>query len=213
MRYTAVAVALLAASGALHGLWTHRWEPWSADRPGADRVERIPLAVGEWEGVRVAAEAHTLPEEDVGRGVSVRYTSRTDGSVVTAYLACGPTDGLVSHTPRACYVSNGYTCPTADLRVSPPAEGGRAGEFWASNFTQQGDGAVPVHLRVLWAWSDGSGWQIPGNPRRTFRRPPAIYKLYAIRQVVSPDEPLEGDPALRLLAALVPPLDAALSAP
>lgn len=209
MRHTIAAVVLLALSGVLHGVWSHRWDMWSAPavQASVDRIERIPMRVGDWEGQRVETDPHTLPEELVGRGVSVRYTNRIDGAVVTVYVACGPTDGLAAHTPRVCYPANGYTCPAADLRVSP---GAGAGEFWASNFTRP-NAATPTHLRVFWAWSDGSGWQVPDNPRRVFRRSPVVYKCYAIRQVLTPDEPLEGDPALRLLAALLPPLDAALA--
>jgi hypothetical protein len=212
MRATVIAVALLGLGGGLHGVWSHRWEDWSAPelRARAERIEAIPLQVGDWRGERIETDALTLPEELVGRGVSVRYTNRVDGSIVIVFLTCGPTDGLVSHTPRVCYPANGFTCPTEDVRVAPPADPGAPGaEFWASNFTQPG--AVPVHLRVLWSWSDGTGWRVPSNPHRTFRDSAVLYKCYAIRQVLTSDEPLEGDPALRLLSALLPQLDPVLT--
>ena len=213
-RYAVIAAALLALSGIAHGVWTHRWELWSAPAVQAksDRIEQLPLRFGDWEGRRVETDALTLPEEKVGRGVSAEYVNRIDGTAVTVFLTCGPTDGLVSHTPRVCYPANGYTCPTADLRVSPPVvEGAGAPEFWVSNFSKL-DALSTTHLRVFWSWSDGSGWQVPGNARRTFRRHAAIYKCYVIRPVVTPDEPLDGDPGVRFLSTFLPQLDAALSA-
>jgi hypothetical protein len=212
LRCTATAVAFLALSGGLHGLWTHRWEGWAAPavRASADRLDRIPLRVGEWDGRPAETDPRTLPEEVIGRGVSVDYTNRIDGSAVTVYLACGPTDGIVAHPPSVCYPSNGYECRSADRRVAPPLDGGTA-EFLVSNFTLPSP-TLPTHLRVFWAWSEGAGWQAPPNPWRTFRRTPVLYKCYAIRQVGTPDEPLDGDPALRLLAALLPRLDEVLAA-
>ena len=61
------------------------------------------------------------------------------------------------------------------------------------------------HLRIFWAWrAPGGGWAAPGNPRLTFARSPALYKLYVIRQMASPDEELETDPALDLISRLLP---------
>jgi hypothetical protein len=215
MRSTLIAVGLLSLGGGLHGVWSHRWEDWSAPalQARAERIEQIPLRVGDWTGERIKTDTMTLPEEQVGRGLSVRYTNKIDGSEVVVFLNCGPTDGVVSHTPRVCYPANGFACSREDLRISPPAEdGARSAEFWASHYTQTGQaGAVPVHLRVLWAWSDGTGWQAPGNPHRAFRSSTVLYKCYAIRPVRGADEPLEGDPGLRLLSALLPQLDPVLS--
>ncbi len=110
-RTAVIAAVLLAVNGLLHGVWSHRWEAdaWtdSRTRIGADRIEAIPLSVGEWEGQRIETDALTLPEEQVGRGVTVRYVNRRDQSVVVVFLTCGPTDGLVGHTPRACYRADG----------------------------------------------------------------------------------------------------------
>src|SRR4051794_32385722 len=100
-----VAVLLLALNGVLHGVWSHRWEPWSeaTAAAAAARVEGIPLRVGDWEGERLETDPLTRLEEITGRDVTVRYTHRVDRTVVTVYLACGPTGGLLSHTPVACY--------------------------------------------------------------------------------------------------------------
>jgi hypothetical protein len=218
MRCTAVAVVLLAVSGIVHGVWTHRWERWSAPvaLARAERIEHIPLELDEWKGEPIKTDQEAFPEELVGHSVTIEYTNRADKSTVKVYLACGRTTELVAHTPRACYVANGYTCPTSDMRVAvraiPPNEG-VVGEFSVSNFSKPSplEPGAQEHLRVFWAWSDGTGWRVPGNPERTFRHSPVIYKCYALRAVGAPDEPTDGDPAARLLAALVPQLDAVLA--
>lgn len=205
------AAALILVSGLVHGALSHRWTEWTgaSSRASLDRIEQIPLRFGDWDGQRVELDPLELPEDVVGRGVSVRYTNRTTGQTVLAYLSCGPTDGQVSHTPRVCYPANGYLCPVADLRVSPTA-GTLSAEFWTSHFYKPA-GAVEPHLRVLWAWSDGRGWQVPANARRTFRSQPVIYKCYVIRPVAPPDEPLDGDPGVRFLGDFLPALDPILA--
>jgi hypothetical protein len=209
MYRTAAAVAgvlLLALNGALHGVWTHRWEDWTEPRiqATAGRLAAVPLRVGEWVGEPVPGDPQELPEEVTGRGVTVRYVSRADGTAVVVYLAAAPTDAAIAHTPRVCYPAVGYSCPAPDLRVD---DGGR--EFWMSSFAKTG-AAVPTHLRVFWAWSDGRGWRVPANPGRTFRREPVLYKCYAVRYLADPDEPIDGDPCLRLLGELLPAVDGVL---
>jgi hypothetical protein len=207
------AVLLLAINGVLSGVWSHRWEAWSdaQAQAAADRIEAIPLEIGDWVGRRVETDPLTHPEEVVGRGVTVQYVNRTDGTAVNVYLACGPADGLISHTPQACYGANGFTWVPPNLRVSPEAGEEAASQFWVSNFVRT-EAAVPTYLRVFWAWSDGGHWQTPDNPRRTFRRSPVITKCYVIRTLTTLDEPIEGDPCLRLMAVLLPRLDAIASA-
>ena len=179
-----VTILLLVVNGVLHGIWSHRWDAWSDEtvQSFAARIDGIPLQVGDWEGTRLEIDPLTHPTEMVGQGLNVRYVNRIDGTAIIVYLACGPTGGLVSHTPQACYTSNGYTCIPPDIRVPvmPPHEG-LARQFWVSNFTRS-EAAIPTYLRVFWSWSDGKEWQTPGNPRRTYRQQPVIYKCYALRQ-------------------------------
>jgi hypothetical protein len=130
--------------------------------------------------------------------------------VVVVYLASGHMSTMKGHTPLQCYPANGYRVAVPEARVHPaPGADAAPPEFWAATFSQ-GEGAAPVHLRVLWAWKDGARWQAPDNLGRTFRASPFLYKCYAIRRVVTPDEPLDGDPAAELLKELLPRLDRVL---
>lgn len=206
----AVPLLLIGAAGALHGLWSHRWDGWSDARSdeAAGRLARVPLQVGEWDGTVVPEAPHTLPEELVGRGVSVRYVRRTDGATVVAYVACGPTDACTGHVPTVCYPAIGYgRCPP-DIRTTVSlGEGGAGGEFWVSGF-KRAAGPSTTYLRVFWGYSDGGGWRTPDNPRRVYRQSPVLFKSYFIRELAAEDEPVEGDPALQLMALLLPRVDA-----
>jgi hypothetical protein len=213
-RVVLISLLVLAGNGLLHGLWSHRWEGWrsASSQAAAARVEQIPLSVGDWEGVRVEEdlEATAGISTEFYQGVTVRYVNRNDGSTVLVFLSCGGTDDQVSHTPRVCYTVNGFECPRPDLRVSVPNGDNPAQEFWASNFTRPSE-VAPVHVRVFWALSDGSGWQVPPNPRRTYRRSAIVYKCYAIRRLTTLDEPLDGDPSIGLLSTLLPSLEPVLA--
>jgi hypothetical protein len=144
----------------------------------------------------------------VGRGVTTRFVDQTDGTEVWVYVACGPTDSIVAHTPTVCYQANGYTWVGPDLRVRPPGDG-QTDEFVVSNFSFA-QATVPTHLRVFWAYSDGGGWTAPENPRRAFRHTPVLFKCYAIRRPVTPDEPIDGDACLRLMSVLLPRINEAV---
>ena len=206
----AVPLLLVGANGLIHGLWSHRWEPWSDARSdeAAARLARVPLQIGDWDGTVLEPEPHSLPDELVGRGVSVRYVRRTDGAAVVAYVACGPTDACASHVPTVCYPAIGYNRCPPDIRTTASlGPDGAGGEFWVSGFKRTSGGAE-VNLRVFWGYSDGTGWRTPDNPRRAYRRAPVLFKTYFIRSLSSENEPVEGDPALQLMALLLPRVDA-----
>jgi Protein of unknown function (DUF3485) len=196
------AACLLAVNGLVHGLWTQRWSGLTerAVQAADGKLQHIPMKVGNWDGHLVQNDQATMPEEVVGRNVTVRYVHRTTGQVVLVYLACGHTQTMELHTPLECYPANGYRVVIPEARVSPPTAGPEGPEFWAATFSQ-GESSTPVHLRVFWSWKGAGRWQAPDNPGRTFRRSPFLYKLYAIRQLSAPDEPLEGDPALDCLSS------------
>ena len=65
---------------------------------------------------------------------------------------------------------------------------------------------------LAWSWSAGGGWKSPDNPRLTFARSRALYKLYLIREMSAPDERIEGDPSLEFVQAFFPELERALFA-
>jgi hypothetical protein len=207
------AVLLLVVNGALHGLWTQRWSSLTepAVQAAGDKLAGVPRKVGNWDGHPLETDEATLSEEKVGRNVTVRYVHRGSGNVVVVYLACGHTPTMAGHTPLECYPAHGYSITLPETRVRPlPELGSNAPELWVAGFSKE-DGPAPVHLRIFWAWGDSGPWRAPDNLGRTFRASPFLYKIYAIRQLTSPDEPLEGDPCADLFRELIPELSRALA--
>lgn len=210
-RIIIIAVLLLiVGGGVVHGIFTHRWNQWSEDdlKHAVAQIDQIPLEVGDWTGERVEADLQTkqLIQElfGIGRGVTIRYVHRTDRITVSVYFARGPTAALIGHNPLACYTAHGYESIPPNIRFRPLDEGAAdEQQFWVANFAKK-DTPGDNLIRVFWSWSDGHGWRVPDNPLRAFRRTPIIDKVYFIRGLTNANEPVDGDPAVRLMAALLP---------
>lgn len=206
------AVFLLVANGAIHGLWTQRWSSLteSAVQAAEERLGRVPLLIGDWKGERSETD-NSPPEEMVGKNVAIRYVHRVSGQVVTIYLACGRTVVMESHTPMVCYPAAGYKMAGPEARVSLLPASGEAAEFKVATFGK-GEASTAAQLRVFWSWKDeGASWRAPDNTGRAFRASPFLYKCYAVRTLVAPNESLEADPCSELLNELIPELNRALA--
>src|SRR5262245_49482010 len=137
-----IAVAAVAATGYVHGVWTNRWQNSPALEQAVGRLERVPLAVGSWRG-----EVQALPArhaEAAGfAGHLLRRYERPDGGAVTVMLAAGRAGPLSVHTPDVCYGGAGFALAGEAVRhaASDAAAGGahgRPAEFWKGKFTKPG---------------------------------------------------------------------------
>jgi hypothetical protein len=198
--------AVVASAGAVHGLWTNRWTAPAALGRATARMADLPLTLGDWDGQAEALDGRQLAAAEVSGHLLRRYVNRRTGAVVSVLLLCGRPGPVSVHTPEVCYRGAGYDQVGGR---SKHALAGRAGELWVSRFAKQ-HAAAPEALRVLYAWNATGKWEAPASPRAAFARHPALYKLYVIRPLARDDEPLEEDPALEFLRALVPALDKAL---
>src|SRR5262245_32289500 len=121
-RYTPalVAVALVVVSGLVHGFWTDRWSTSHAPAEAAERLARVPLDAGEWQGQDLP-NATRFTEAITGQ-MYRRYVHRSTGSVVTVALICGLPGPVSIHTPDVCYKAGGYEVATP-ARFQGPAYG------------------------------------------------------------------------------------------
>jgi hypothetical protein len=207
----ATAFAALAGMGLAHGLLTDRWaaDPAAQGPP----LDRVPLAVGDWDGATIDATPDQLPASEPGTVLLRRYVNRVNGAAVTLFLTVGrPGPIVASHAPDSCYPGAGFACDGPIVRQSvAPEGGGRANQFRVAEYSKT-ERASPLHLRVFWGWSADGAWQTPDYPRLAFAGKKRLYKLYVIRQLPKGGEPLDDDPAVAFLRALTPELQKTLMA-
>jgi hypothetical protein len=202
-----VGISAVVATGAVHGLWTDRWGLAEEPATAPARLEQIPLSLPDWEGQTIDSGKINL---DGATGCLHRhYVHHRTGKEVTVFLVCGRPGPVSIHTPDVCYAGSGYEvlsqtkyAPT----LGPTAPGA---EFHTGQFRQR-RAADQTYLRIFWAWSATGDWSAPNDPRFAFARYPALFKLYLIRELTVPDEPLEDDPSVELMRQLLPEMRRAL---
>lgn len=200
-------IAILFPCGLVRGLWTDRWAPGAAASAAAVKLERLPMTIGEWQGGPIDNEAAQRDVSKVAGHVMRRYENRVNGNACSLFLACGRPGPLSVHTPEVCYNGAGYELAAPPVKC--PVEGAspaRPSEFWAAAFAKQ-ESAIPLELRVFWAWNALGAWQAPENPRLAFVRVPVLYKLYVIREAAPGDGRLEDDSCKDFLRRLLPELE------
>jgi hypothetical protein len=203
-RYLAAVTAavLVVLSGMVHGFWTDRWTTSLPPAQAAQRLGRVPLDVGDWAG-------QTLPSKSRPEGIAGqlyrRYINRVNGTRITVALFTGLPGPVSIHTPDVCYRAGGFEV-AAPLKYShAPMKGQPPAEFWTADLLKI-KATEKLHQRIFWAWATDGAWQAADNPRFQFAARPVLYKLYLVRQLTSPDEPLEEDPCIDLMHELLPQL-------
>lgn len=208
-----IALLLVIGAGVVDCLWTNRWAVSQELKTAVTRLEDFPLKVGDWDGQSQEIDARQLEIGEIAGYASYRFVNRRTGEVLSVLLVCGLPGPISVHTPDVCYRGAGYE-PTGAVSKRPleKTEGPPA-EFWAANFSKPNAGAAN-HLRILWAWSTGSGWQAVDNPRAAFPgyRNAFLYKLYVVRPLARPDEALSKDASQEFLKLLLPRLQQTLFA-
>jgi hypothetical protein len=204
---TAVAVVLL--SGLVHGLWTDRWA--SADEPAAvaAKFDDVPLDLGDWHGQPL--DNGPRQTEPLAGYIYRRYVHRRSGATVTVALVCGRPGPTSIHTPEVCYGASGFDVSTKRPFDLPFTVGDRPARFFVSEMARS-RAAEQTHLRIFWAWNGGGAWEVADNPRLAFARHAVLHKLYVIREMRSPNEPLDSDPCLDLMQTFLPELHRAVFA-
>jgi hypothetical protein len=199
----AVVVVLLAGMGVAHGLLTDRWAPPDKYVP----LDRLPFAVGDWDGTPVDDPA-LLPGSQPGTVLLRRYVNRVNGSTFTLFLTVGPTGTIIiSHAPDSCYPEAGFSCADPIITRSVVTEpGARMNQFRVADYSKM-ERASPLRIRVFWSWTAGGAWQASEDMRLAFAGRRHVYKMYVIRQMLKDDEPLDSDPAVPFLQAVIPEVE------
>ncbi len=205
------ASSLLLVSGVVHGLWTDRWVLSSALEDAVARLEGAPLSVGEWRG-----NSRELPSEEEVKGAllsgcrAYRFVNRRNQQAVNVLLMCGRPGPLSVHTPDICYTSSGYKMTTGPEPLTLEVAERERVNLKTATFRKEG-AITSNETRIFWTWNGNGRWQAPENPRWSFARAKALYKLYILRERGPKDSARpEEDPAVAFLKIYLPELNRAL---
>jgi hypothetical protein len=206
-----IAVVAVLVDGYVFGVWTDRWGDTPAMERAVERLKRVPMEIGEWQGEPLELGAAQAAEAGFSGHWLRRYERREDGMAVKVMLACGRPGPLSVHTPTICYAGAGYTESQSITTYSAAAKGVPA-EFYKGMFGKP-DAAIPVRLRVYWTWRTDAGWKVSERPRIEFARQPIIYKLYVTHAMTGLDDAqTQEDAAVAdFLEVLVPALEKTLA--
>ena len=201
------ALVVLVFTGVVHGLWTDRWSEMKDLSEAADCLDKIPAAIGAWQGKTVKLDDST----DLGLAGTLarRYVHGSTGKAVTLYLACGRPGPVGTHTPDVCYQGSGYQMHTQKRFQLPAVNSPNPPEFLTARFDKT-KADSQSSLRIFWSWLAGGGWKVAENPRLAFAGEAVVHKMYLIRDLTTPDEPVETDPCVEFMHDLLPVLQRTL---
>jgi hypothetical protein len=199
----AAAFLVLGLAGIGPGLWTGRWSPSADPMTAAARCDDVPMNLGDWEGQAREVNLRELALAEVVGHLYRDYVNRRTGQKVSVLLVCGRPGPISVHTPDVCYRGVGYEIVGGQSKhqIKPV-------ELFTARFSKQG--VPPEPLRIFWCWGSSGSWAAPDQPRLTFARAGALYKLYVVRSLPPAEEPLEKDPCLDFLRVLMPELQRCL---
>jgi hypothetical protein len=204
--FAVLASAGLIACGLVHGYWTDRWVPATAPQEAADRLESLPLEIGDWRGERIEVKP-TQGGEGIAGCIQRRYVHRQSGVIMVLALVCGRPGPVSIHTPEVCYGASGYDVgPRSRYSCEP---GDRPAAFWTADATRIKT-TEETRLRLYWGWNSSQGWTATDEPRMEFARFPVLHKLYVLRELSSKDEHPPEEPCEAFLRVLLPVLDRSL---
>lgn len=172
-----IALAILVASGLVHGFWAERWNPSQALQAAADRVDQVPFDIGDWKGQVIESDAGAFFQTGAQKFWTRSYSHARRNVSLLAILMCGRAGRMSVHTPEVCYRGAGFQMEGNVEPLTVQSEFGEdLGTFWTARFSKQS--GVTSNLRLYWAWNATGSWRAPSAPRWEFRGEPFLYKLY-----------------------------------
>jgi hypothetical protein len=211
-RYVLVATvaALVILSGIVQGLWTDRWGAATEVSDAVARLDDVPRTLGDWSGTDLVLSREEIDAARIAGYCYRLYENSRNRHAVQMLLVTGRPGPIAVHTPDVCFEGAGYG------KVGPPTAlalryGAADDEAHLRTIRmRETEAAFPSEVRIFWTWLSAGSWQAPDNPRLTFSRRRALYKLYVLRARASGDVRPEDDPCAQFLKVLLPELDTAL---
>ena len=182
-------ILMLAASGVVHGMWTHRWSGTKADQTGRDLLGQLNGPIGDWEPTEILpVDAQHTPKGTVA--IARSFVNEKNGKRTTVSLTSGIPGVVAAHTPDVCFLGSGYTLKSPPSKQTISMADGSTASFYVADFektTATGTDAV----RCRWTWTADGTWQAPDYPRLFFAKSqfslPVLYKLYIVQPLGDED--------------------------
>src|SRR5262249_13424056 len=168
----------------------------------------IPLSAGEWMGTEVPAE--DLRGMGIQGSISRRYRNNRTGEIVSMMVVCGRPGPISVHTPDVCYGAAGFQAVEKASRKEVQCNVSQSWPIWTMRMKRP-DVVSASLIDVYWSWNTGDGWVSPDNPRWTFARFGALYKLYVVADVPSKPSARKQDPCVDFMKTYLPLMEQSLS--
>jgi hypothetical protein len=196
----------LVASGVSQGLLSDRWSSSAEEvvQQAREKLDELPMHIGDWDGIPrqwIAFDQSGAEKDFITRG----YINHLNGDSVGLLIAAGLSRNVRQwHTPMQCYPAQGYDCAGPVAKSVIHLDGVEA-EFFHADFTLP-RASAPDHVRVFWAFSGDGHWLAPDSEfsQFTFGRYRTLYKVYVLRQLKRPGEPLDNDSCIEFLKVALP---------
>lgn len=168
-------IGLTLASGVIHGRLSHRWGPPPEILEAAKQLDSLPERFGNWRlQTSVPLDSNALKMLQCVGYINRAYVHDSTGESVTLTVVLGPPGPIWGHKPDGCYSSREYRVVEQRRQVVFP--GAAPDEaFWVITFESK-DVQASL-LRVFYAWSDGTVWSAPGEPRLKYGGRPFLYRM------------------------------------
>ena len=210
--YSLLACLALIGVGWVHGSWSDRWGTDVDLIQAAERLEQIPMRLGDWEGKPIATKIGQNIPGVVGNLQRI-YTNSRLGVSVTLALVNGRPGPVGTHTPEACYGGAGFVLTRKELCTLP---GNENVCLWTSDAVRSRVGEE-TNLRLFWGWNGGDGWRAAQDARMEYNRfkYPLLHKLYVLRELNRPEKnSLDSrEPCISFLNELIPAMEQILKLP
>jgi hypothetical protein len=203
-------IVVLIASGLAHGLLTDRWTASEAVAASVARLGRVPIDVGSWKGQSLELDRAQLTIGGIAGYLTRNYVNAANGTEVTVLIVTGRSGPISLHPPEVCYAGRGYEMTAQARREVGPIPGVAPATFSVGDLVKT-DGLQADRLKIYWAWKADGPWMSPGDPRMTFARHPALYKMYVIRKMVEGEKEAHADACVEFLHEFLPACEQALA--
>jgi len=194
----AVAVALIAAGGVVHGLMTDRWGLAADSLHLAQQFDSYPQQLGVWELEETQEMSPNVLKMLECDGYLARsYVNKETGEKVTVAVILGPPGPISVHTPEICYSTREYTIETARQAEEIKGTDGEKDQFW--RLTLRSNDLHAHRLRVYYGWTTDGIWKADANPRFSNASEPYLVKVQVAGRIPQAEESTASDLCNRFL--------------